>query len=88
MPHVRREVAERFKDLQTETCPFANLPESKRTQWALTREQMKDCVWLRPKVVAQIEYTEFTPDGRLRHPKFCGLRDDKEARNVLREDFL
>ncbi len=88
VPHVRREVAKRFRGLQTDTCPFANLPEGKRTQWALTREQMKDCVWLRPELVAQIEYTEFTPDGHLRHAKFCGLREDKPARSVVREDLL
>lgn len=87
VPHVRREVAKRFVGLETQTCPFANLPEGKRTQWALTREQMKDCVWLRPELVAQIEYTEFTPDGHLRQAKFCGLRDDKPADQVVREDL-
>jgi ATP-dependent DNA ligase len=50
-------------------CPFANLPEKKRTQWALTKE-MKNCVWLKPELVAQIEFTEWTPDGHLRHSKF------------------
>ena len=33
-----------------------------RTQWALTREQMKDCVWLIPELVAQIDFTEWTLD--------------------------
>ena len=32
-------------------CPFANLPEKKRTQWALTKEEMKNCVWLKPELV-------------------------------------
>jgi ATP-dependent DNA ligase len=41
VPLVRREVAGRFKGLETDTCPFANLPERKRTQWALTKEEMK-----------------------------------------------
>src|SRR5215831_8564773 len=36
---------------------------NQRTQWALTREEMKNCVWLRPELVAQIEFTEWTPDG-------------------------
>jgi bifunctional non-homologous end joining protein LigD len=52
-------------------CPFANLPEKKRTQWALTKEEMKNCVWLKPEMVAQIEFTEWTPDGHLRHSKVC-----------------
>ena len=38
-----------------------------------------------PDPVAQIEFTEWTPDGHLRHSRFVGLREDKEARNVVRE---
>jgi DNA ligase D-like protein (predicted ligase) len=85
VPLVRREVATKFKGLETNTCPFANLPEKKRTQWALTKEEMKNCVWLKPRLVAQIEFTEWTPDGHLRHSKFVGLREDKAAREVVRE---
>jgi ATP-dependent DNA ligase len=77
VPLVRREVASRFKGLEIDTCPFANLPEKERTQWALTKEEMKNCVWLKPELVAQIEFTEWTPDGHLRHSKFVGLREDK-----------
>jgi bifunctional non-homologous end joining protein LigD len=47
---------------------------------------MKNCVWLKPQLVAQIAFTEFTPDGHLRHAKFCGLREDKEPGEVLREE--
>jgi ATP-dependent DNA ligase len=56
VPQVRREVATKFKGLQIDTCPFANLPERKRTQWALTKDEMKNCVWLKPELVAQIEF--------------------------------
>jgi bifunctional non-homologous end joining protein LigD len=45
----------------------------------------KECRWLKPELVAQIEFTEWTPDGHLRHSSFVGLRDDKEARKVRRE---
>jgi hypothetical protein len=55
---LRREVASKFKGLESDTCPFANLPEKKRTQWALTREEMKNCVWLKPELIAQVEFTE------------------------------
>ena len=47
-------MASRFKSLEIKTCPFANLPERKRTQWALTKEEMKNYVWLTPQLVAQI----------------------------------
>jgi ATP-dependent DNA ligase len=85
VPEFRREVARAFKGLEIETCSFANLPEKKRTQWALTKEEMQNCVWLKPELVAQIEFTEWTPDGHVRHSKFVGLRDDKNARQVVRE---
>src|SRR5262245_41467572 len=85
VPQVRRDVARRFKGLEISVCPFANLPEKKRTMWALTKEEMKNCVWLRPELVAQIEFAEWTPDGHLRHSKFIGLREDKDPKEVMRE---
>ena len=44
VPQLRRDVGTKFKGLQIDACPFANLPERKRTQWALTKEEMKNCV--------------------------------------------
>ena len=41
--------------------------------------------WIKPELVAQVGFTEWTRDGRLRHPRFLGLRDDKPAREVVRE---
>src|SRR5262245_53557709 len=41
---------------------------------ALTKEEMKNCVWLKPELVAQIEFTKWAPDGHLRQSKFVGLR--------------
>jgi bifunctional non-homologous end joining protein LigD len=46
----------------------------------------RNLTFVRPKLVAQIAYTEWTSDGRLRHPAFLGLRDDKAAREVRREE--
>jgi ATP-dependent DNA ligase len=85
VPRLRRDVWQKLKGLEIASCPFANLPEKKRTQFSLTREEMKNCVWLNPKLVAQIEFTEWTPDGHLRHSKFVALRDDKIPREVVRE---
>jgi ATP-dependent DNA ligase len=47
---------------------------------------MAMCHWLDPFVVARIEFLEWTPDNKLRHPRFAGIRSDKDARDVLRED--
>jgi bifunctional non-homologous end joining protein LigD len=88
VPRVRREVAQKFAGLEKNSCPFANLPEKRRTQWALTREELKNCVWLKPRLIVQIEFVEWTPDKHLRAAKFVGLRDDKDAREIVREASL
>jgi bifunctional non-homologous end joining protein LigD len=85
VPRVRREIAQKFAGLEEDFCPFANLPEKRRTQWALTREEMKNCVWLKPKLIAQIEFVEWTQDKHLRAAKFVALRDDKDALEIVRE---
>jgi hypothetical protein len=46
---------------------------------------MKECVWVRPQLVAEIEFLEWTGADHLRHPKFLGLRDDEDPRKVVRE---
>ena len=53
--------------------PFADVP------------RMRAAHWVRPELVAEVEFTEWTRDGRLRHPRFLGLRPDKDARDVRRE---
>lgn len=68
-------LARKFKPLERAASPFVEVP----------REERKDAVWLEPKLVAQVAYTERTRDGRLRHPSFKGLREDKPAHEVHRE---
>ncbi|WP_432845395.1 non-homologous end-joining DNA ligase [Amycolatopsis sp. CA-161197] len=61
------------------------------TQRETTRSPFADAVreqathWVRPELVAQIGFSEWTRDGRLRHPRFLGLRDDKKPADVVRE---
>jgi hypothetical protein len=52
--------------------------------WALnlTNDQMQDCRWVKPELVAQIEFTDWTLDGYLRHARFAALRNDKESGQV------
>ena len=86
-PPLRRELYHLLAILETDRCPFANLPEARRYRWdvGLTLADMKNCRWLRPMRVAQIEFTEWTPRGHLRHSSFAGLRDDKDPRLIVRE---
>lgn len=87
VPRLRDEVFAKFAGLHVDTCPFANLPEKKNARRgdAITTEKMKECRWLRPKLVAQIAFVEWTDASNLRHAKFIALRDDKPAAEVLRE---
>ena len=86
-PALRDELFKKIKPLEIEECPFANLPEPRGGRWGqgLTAAKMKDCRWIKPKLVGQFEFVEWTGDGHLRHTRFVGLREDKQAREVKRE---
>lgn len=60
-----------LKRIETPTCPFATRPTVKAT-----------ARWVKPVLVAQVRYTAITDEGRLRHPSYLGLRDDKPAKAV------
>jgi bifunctional non-homologous end joining protein LigD len=47
--------------------------------------RIRDATWVKPRLVAQVSFTEWTTDNRLRHPSFLGLRDDKSPEEVVRE---
>ena len=69
-----RELGARMSELEQERSPFEPfkpIPPGTR--------------WVRPELVAQFGFSEWTRDGRLRHPRYIGLREDKPAREVVRE---
>ncbi len=72
---VMSALAKRFKPIERKTSAFVEVPASER----------RDAVWLQPELVCEVEYTEWTRDGRLRHPSFQALREDKPAREVSRD---
>jgi bifunctional non-homologous end joining protein LigD len=86
-PMLRRELRARLLPLRTRTCPFANLPDVRSSHWGegITAQDMDRIVWVRPQVVAEVAFTEWTRDGHLRHAAFIALRKDKSARTVIRE---
>lgn len=86
-PHLRRELFAHVKPLHASGCPFVDLPSSKTAHWGggVTAEQMKEMQWLRPRLVAQIRFVEWTADEHLRHAAFLGIRGDKNARDIRRE---
>lgn len=86
-PASRAQVFRKIRGREIDECPFANLPEMHSGRWGvgLTKEKMASCRWLKPELVAQIEFVEWTDGNHLRHTKFIGLRDDKRPRDVTQE---
>jgi bifunctional non-homologous end joining protein LigD len=86
-PHAKKAIASEFGGLVTKRLPFANLPEPAEGRWGqgITEEDLGKYVWLKPKLVCEVQFVEWTAEGHLRHPKFVALRDDKDARQVIRE---
>ncbi|MDF3059271.1 MAG: ATP-dependent ligase [Rariglobus sp.] len=76
-----------FLKRQRAECPFSNLPMERKPRFGngMTRSEMKKVTWIKPELVAQIKFAEWTNDGILRQPVFLGLRADKAAKNVRRE---
>jgi DNA ligase D-like protein (predicted ligase) len=69
-----RTLGARMRELERDRPPFADVhPVPRGTHW------------IEPELVAQIAFSEWTRDGRLRHPRYLGLRDDKAAGDVVRE---
>ncbi len=68
------ELGGRLRELEREDSPFASV-----------RPIPRGTHWVEPELVGQIAFTEWTRDGRLRHPRYLGLREDKAARDVVRE---
>jgi DNA ligase D-like protein (predicted ligase) len=87
IPHTRRELAVALQPLNADKCPFSNLPDPKPSRWGggVTADDMGEMQWVRPTLVVQIRFLEWTGDGRLRHATYIGQRPDKAARDVRRE---
>jgi ATP-dependent DNA ligase len=86
-PASRAQLFKKLKPLEIKESPFANLPEKKPGRWGagLTAPKMEECRRLKPVLVGQFEFVEWTQDAHLRHSRFVGLREDKPAKDVRRE---
>jgi bifunctional non-homologous end joining protein LigD len=73
---ARKDLEERFKPIARNGSPFATAAPSKGVKF------------VEPRMVAEVEFYEWTSDGKLRHPSFKGLRADKDPREIVREDAV
>jgi bifunctional non-homologous end joining protein LigD len=71
----------KLKPLRRDTPPFREVPK-------MPRIRKGDVIWVEPKLVTEVEFVEWTHDGRLRAPSYKGLREDKEATEVRREQAM
>jgi hypothetical protein len=74
-PRRIRPPVKKLEPLSQETAAFKAVPNLAR----------RDAIWVKPKLVAQINFTEWTGGNSLRHPSYQGLREDKPATQVVRE---
>jgi bifunctional non-homologous end joining protein LigD len=76
-----------MRALSPEIVPLRESPRKTEGRWAqnITPREMKLCHWVKPRLVCQVRFTEWTRDGKLRHPVFIGLREDKDPSEVRRE---
>ncbi len=77
----------KFRLEERDDCPFVDLPSKSAGQWSqgITPSMMNKMHWVNPEFVAQIKFSEWTRDNKLRQPVFLGLREDKDQREVVRE---
>jgi hypothetical protein len=72
---MRRDLLAKLRPLSRDAPAIADIP----------RAEARDGHWVEPVLVTEVEFTEWSRDGRLRHPSFQGLREDKHAREVRAE---
>ncbi len=74
-----REIYSLLKPISSDRSPFLDAPQSCRPP---------ETLWVEPQLVGEVEFTEWTGDNMLRHPAFKGLREDKSASEIFREDKM
>jgi bifunctional non-homologous end joining protein LigD len=74
-----------FKPLITKDAPFTELPDINKPSRFRPDPPHATVTWLKPQLVCEVEFSEMTNDGIMRHPSFQGMRIDKKAQDVVKE---
>ena len=85
--NLLRNLHSRLKEIERSSCPFVNLPLPRGSKWGqgITASEMRFCHWVEPRLVCEVKFSELTRDERLRQPVFVGLREDKQAKEIVLE---
>ncbi|HLW21464.1 MAG TPA: DNA ligase D, partial [Cyclobacteriaceae bacterium] len=81
----QKELLELFKPLVMKKSPFDILPDYNKPSRFRPNPPNASVTWLKPELVAEVNFTEITQDGVFRHPSFAAMREDKNAKEVIRE---
>lgn len=82
---MQKEIVEKLKPLIIPDCPFLHVPAFNKPSRFRPNPPKAEVTWVKPELVCEISYREVTKDGAIRHPSFKGLREDKNAKDVVRE---
>ncbi|HYE56638.1 MAG TPA: DNA ligase D [Chitinophagaceae bacterium] len=82
---MQTEILQKLKPLIVRKCPFAEEPDYNKPSRFRPDPPKAVATWVKPEIVVEISYRELTKDGSIRHPSFKGLREDKNAKEVVRE---
>ncbi|HYI76292.1 MAG TPA: DNA ligase D, partial [Chryseolinea sp.] len=83
---LQRELLSKLEPLKTKSCPFKEIPDYNKPSRFRPNPPKAEVTWVKPELVAEISYRASTNGGSMRHPSFRGVREDKKAKDVIREN--
>ncbi|MEH3114846.1 DNA ligase D [Pedobacter terrae] len=82
---LQKSMMEQFKPIIADQSPFESIPDVNKPSRFRPNPPKAKATWLKPELVCEVSFTEVTDDGVFRHPSFQGMREDKKAKDVVRE---
>src|SRR5882757_1051130 len=85
---MKKEMMRQFKPLEQKTSPFTTVPDVNKPSRFRPDPPAARAVWLKPELLCEVSFREMTEDGVMRHPSFEGMREDKNPKDVVKEEAL
>jgi len=82
---LQKTMMAQFKPIIVDKSPFESIPDVNKPSRFRPNPPKAKATWLKPELVCEVSFTEITDDGVFRHPSFKGMREDKKAKEVIRE---